>query len=467
MTDFKLSNKPYVIKETKDVYFVYKPDGYISDHSYNVIKDTKGKSVINYIRNELTIDEDLKTGKYKFGQINRLDYGTNGTIIVARNIKSYEKIQEYLQTKKTKKIYIALVEGKVEKQHDYITIYMKKIYQGNDYKISYDLEDKSGEPTLSEYMLWKHLYDKQEDKYYSLVLIRIYTGMTHQIRVHMKSIGHSLINDFHYGIINKRINDGKMFLISYLYCIKEYGCSINYKKEPDIKFDNLIQVYEKMYTEIINYLIKQNNDRKQKLKQFKKVVRKQNKKLTYYVIKKDMYTLVNIPSGKISHVDQNIKDKLTCLVDNKLHTVGLIDTNIEYNYVYYFLVRWHVKKFQNEYFDLIPYKYIELETKEKDKSGNNKVYKFSQIFIKLNKSFDSFDQLVQTLNENNVILVYDKTQFKLEIEFQTFRHYHNYALPIVDNKIIKKFWVNNLEKNKYKYDMNLNFKKVNKLKMIF
>ena len=60
MNSFRLSRKPYVIKETKNVYFIYKPDGYTSDHSYQNINNLENKSVINYVRNELTIDENLK-----------------------------------------------------------------------------------------------------------------------------------------------------------------------------------------------------------------------------------------------------------------------------------------------------------------------------------------------------------------------------------------------------------------------
>jgi hypothetical protein len=88
--------------------------------------------------------------------------------------KVYRKIFKI----KNYKIYIALVEGKLEKEHDFIMIYMKKIYENGNYRIEYSSD--SGEPTLSEFYLWKHLYDERSEKYYSLVFVRIYTGMTHQ-----------------------------------------------------------------------------------------------------------------------------------------------------------------------------------------------------------------------------------------------------------------------------------------------
>lgn len=449
MKKFYLSLKPYIIKEMPDIYFIYKPEGYTSDHSFQIINNKKSKSVISYIRDELDVADDLKNPTYKYGQINRLDFGTNGTIIVAKNIKTYEDIQKKMQDKKIKKVYFALLDGKIEKKHDYITLYMRKIFENGRYTVDYDT--KNGEPTLSEYMLWKYLYDEKEKKYYSLIMVRIYTGMTHQIRIHMKSINHSLINDINYGNTDRTINNGNMFLISYVYCIKGYGCSVDYRKEPDFMFPNLTEKYKEDYLGNMKYLIKKNDERKEILKKFRKIVHKQNKELTYYVSQKEIYTIVNIPSGKLSEA-LNL-EKITCLIDNRLHIVALIDTDIKFDYIYYFLVRNTIKPLENSYFDIIPHKYIELKIK-------SKTFYFSQIFVKLKQKFISFTELTKKLNENNIIFIYDKEHGKNEVEFTVFKHFHNYVLPIVNNKIIKKKWIDNFEKNKYKYDMNCKFTNV-------
>jgi len=57
-------------------------------------------------------------------------------------------------------------------------------------------------------------------------------------------------------------------------------------------------------------------------------------------------------------------------------------------------------------------------------------------------------------------VIYDKKHGKSEIEFNTFRHMHNYVLPKVNKKILKRFWLNNLENNSYKYNINLKFSKI-------
>ncbi|ATZ80771.1 pseudouridine synthase [Bodo saltans virus] len=450
---FKLSNAPYIIKETKDVFFVYKPDGYTSDHSFIEI-NKNGKSIVNYVKNNLSIDDNLKNAKYRYGQINRLDYGTNGTIIIARNIATFERIQQYMQkqNKKTKKVYIALVDGKIEKEHDFIVLYMQKIYTNGEYTISYDINNKNGEPTLSEYNVWQYLHDDKTNKYFTLVMVRIYTGMTHQIRVHMKSIGHSLVNDYHYGQLNEKINNGKMFLISYLYCIKDIGCSIDYKNEPNFTFNELKITHKINYLTCIQYLLKKNNDRTIKLKEFKKIIKKTNKRLTVYIKQTENYTIVNIPSGKLNEVDESIRHKLkNNLLDNKLHTVGIIDTSIHVKYIYFLLARRKINNMENDKMKISTYKTLQIKNKQ------NFTYTYTQIIVEPKIQFSSFDALIDELNKNNIFLIYDKKNGKNEIEYTVFKHFHNYELPIIDTHIIHKFWLNNIKKNKYKYDMNIVF----------
>lgn len=464
MGEFILSNKPYIIKETNDLYFIYKPDGYTSDNSFNIIQDKNAKSIINYVRNNLEINDNLKNAKYKFGQINRLDYGTNGTIIIAKTIDVYEKLVQKLQSKKIKKIYIALVEGKIEKTNDFIMINLiKKQKEKENFFVEYS--DKFGEPTLSEYYTWKTLYDENNKKYYTLLFIRIYTGITHQIRVHMKYIGHSLINDYNYGNMNKEINNGKIFLLSYLYCINNYGCSIDYNKEPNIKFDNLKEETINDYHKIMNFLLKKNDIRKNKMKELNKIIKKKNKNLNYYKNKKEEYTIVNIPAGKLNTVEKDILTKIQCLTIDKLHTITIIDNtdnikNKKINHIYYFLVRNNISELKNNTFHIIPYQNIKIKDK------NDKIHIFTQIFIKLFVNISSFLELEKELNDNNIYLIYDKIHGKQEIEYDTFKHYHNYVFPILENKILSKGFIKNIKKNKYKYDENMKFTIINHISKI-
>jgi hypothetical protein len=75
----------------------------------------------------------------------------------------------------------------------------------------------------------------------------------------------------------------------------------------------------------------------------------------------------------------------------------------------------------------------------------------------LKKNFGSFNELIESLVRDRIVFIYDKKRGKNEAEYEVFKHFHNYVLPVIDGQIIKKFWIDNLENNKYKYDNNLSF----------
>lgn len=461
MSEFRLLNNPYVLKETPDLYYIFKPAGYISENSFQVINDFEVKSIVNYVRNNLTIDDNLKNVKYRFGQLNRLDYGTNGTIIIAKRLNVYENLLQKMQGKNIKKIYIALVEGKMEKTTDFIMVNLvKKQEENKHFYVETTTEKNVGEKTLSEYYVWKTLYDEPNKKYYTLVFLRIYTGMTHQIRVHMKYIGHSLVNDFNYGKLNREINNGKIFLLSYLYCIDEYGCSIDYKKEPEIKFPNLKEITTNDYHKIMDYLLTNTETRKKKLEELKEVLDKKFKNLVYYVKQKYDSTLVNIPAGKLNKADPDILKKIHCLIDNRLHIITILDKKIEH--VYFLLVRDKIKEIKNDLYHIMPYQVL----KVKDNEG--KTHLFTQIFVKLYRNFRSFSELENKLNTNGIFLVFDKKHGKNEVEYISFQHYHNYVFPIVKNRFLSKGFIQSIKNNAYKYSekYQLKFKKINRISEI-
>jgi len=449
---FKIKKYPYIIRETEDLYFVYKPEGYSSGHSLIDINSNNPNIIITFAKNKLNLDENLRNPTNKYGQINRLDSGTVGTIIFAKSVKVYNEVKDMMEKKKTKKVYITLVEGKVKKEHDYITTPIIKSFINGKYVMTYDNEN--GEPALSEYIVWKRYYNNYNNKHYTLLFIRIYTGITHQIRIHLKSIGHSLVNDYFYdGKINKNINRGKIFLISYIYCAEKYGCSIDYKKEILLNFDGLNVVDIKDYFECVEFLMKKNLERKEYVKKLKKEIKKKMKDLEYYVKEKDDYTIVNIPAGRLDKVDKEMVSKLgDNLLDNKLHSIGIIDKkdNIKVDYVYIFIVKNDIGKITTKNISVLPLKKLEL-----------KKYVFTQIIVKLKKKYSTFDDLVEELNNNGIVLLLSKKEKKIELEFVTFKHHHNYELPIINGKILKKKFVNNIKKNKNYYETNIIIKKIN------
>lgn len=120
--------------------------------------------------------------------ITRLDKNTSGICIFAKN----EYIQELFTRKKEDinltKEYIAIVNNIIKVDHDVIT---KKIARKKNSIITREINEQEGEFAKTEFFVLKRNYNKN----YTVVKLILHTGRTHQIRVHMLSIGHILLGD--------------------------------------------------------------------------------------------------------------------------------------------------------------------------------------------------------------------------------------------------------------------------------
>jgi 23S rRNA pseudouridine1911/1915/1917 synthase len=134
------------------------------------------------------------------GIVHRLDKDTSGIILVARTQEMYEHLKDAFFERKVKKEYIALVYGKVEKPHGFIETPMGK--SKTDFRKQTVKNPVEAKEALTEYKVLEEL-GSGVDKY-SLILVKLHTGRTHQIRVHFSSIGHPLMGDELYG--GKRIH---------------------------------------------------------------------------------------------------------------------------------------------------------------------------------------------------------------------------------------------------------------------
>ncbi|MEH0831362.1 RluA family pseudouridine synthase [Anaplasma bovis] len=125
------------------------------------------------------------------GIVHRLDKDTSGAMVAAKTENAYYKLVEEITSKKFLKEYIALVWGIPKPEHGFVrsNIRVKK----SD-KSMMEVSKYSGKPSITEYEVKKTFGNIA-----SLVLCTLHTGRTHQLRVHMSHIGHSIIGDQKYG----------------------------------------------------------------------------------------------------------------------------------------------------------------------------------------------------------------------------------------------------------------------------
>ena len=170
-----------------------------------VINKSSGVSVypINEADKSLTIiDFSQQHFKAKFadplrpGIVHRLDKETSGVLILAKNQKALDYLMAQFKNREVKKVYIALVYGILQHPEGIINSPIARSHKHRK-KMSLAAEGL-GRQAISQYKVLKEFrIDPKHTA--SLLEVRIHTGRTHQIRVHMSSIGHPVIGDVTYG----------------------------------------------------------------------------------------------------------------------------------------------------------------------------------------------------------------------------------------------------------------------------
>jgi 23S rRNA pseudouridine1911/1915/1917 synthase len=128
------------------------------------------------------------------GLVHRIDKDTSGLLVIAKTEEAMTHLAKQFFDKTTEREYVALVWGNVETDagtiEGNIGRHPKNRLQNTVYE---DDEEERGKPAVTHYKVLERL------SYVTLVSCRLETGRTHQIRVHMKHIGHTLFNDERYG----------------------------------------------------------------------------------------------------------------------------------------------------------------------------------------------------------------------------------------------------------------------------
>lgn len=228
---------PKIIYEDEDLMVVDKPAGWI----VNEAATTKDQPVLQTWLSK--IDFPLSGSReFRSGIVHRLDKETSGVILVAKTKSAFEKLQAQFKNREVQKTYVALVHGRVEPESGEISVPVGRLPWRRDRfgVLPGGREAETGYKVIRYYDI--------KGSTLTFLELKPKTGRTHQIRIHLKYIGHPIVTDEFYAGRKTARNDRKWCPRLFLHAAgiefthPETGKSVSFKSSIPMDLRDSLEV---------------------------------------------------------------------------------------------------------------------------------------------------------------------------------------------------------------------------------
>ena len=190
-----------IVYEDENMLVVNKPSGMLTHPTLQEMSGTLVNALLYKYGGNLS---DIN-GEFRRGILHRLDRNTSGLLMIAKNNNTHEFLVNKMKNKEITKKYLAIVKGVIEQDNFEIN----KPIGRNPNQPHKMAVTENGKESISIVKVLRRFSDA------TLIEVQLITGRTHQIRVHLMSIGHPVYNDTLYGFGKMKIKTQEQVMKSY------------------------------------------------------------------------------------------------------------------------------------------------------------------------------------------------------------------------------------------------------------